>query len=350
MKFATRKDWTILPMPKQRAQLILDRTFSFPEMERIKRGFIPQAMEQKWFIFFERNRLHIHRSWTGFCIYRVQFGRKNSSYVISRAESNRDPKQYCETDDAYDAKVLAYCIDVGLLGRAAKFPSKTGESPDEDEVEGEVTERRAVSKSKAPSEPPLNGDLLTDEELSTPMGFGYSLAAKRLGLIYLASIPAMEKLLRDHAQEALNFLKLCQQDALPKAELFNRVGEVTDRLAKVLRGEDHRYMAIPWFTDPNQLRQTLYDDFYSSFGDDPELSGWKADPIHEQALCFLEHIVEIADEATDATTEEELLHQFNDHTRRNVAVFLGIPESHYKYPAQGSGASAAGKTGEETRA
>src|SRR5207245_934956 len=115
----------------------------------------------------------------------------------------------------------------------------------------------ATSEPKASGEPPLNGDLLTDKERTTPMGFGYAVAATRLNLIYLASIPAMEKLLRDHAKEALTLHKLCQQNALPKCELSNQIDEVTQRLAKVLRGEDPRYMAIPWFTDPKQLRQSL---------------------------------------------------------------------------------------------
>ena len=94
MKIATRKDWTVKRMPKQRAQVLLARTFSPEEMHLIKRGFIPEAMEQKWFIFFERNRLHIHRSWTGYCIYIAHFKQEPGGYVVSRAEVSRDPNQY----------------------------------------------------------------------------------------------------------------------------------------------------------------------------------------------------------------------------------------------------------------
>jgi hypothetical protein len=347
MKTATRKDWRIVPMPKRRAQLAIDRTFSREEMNLIKRGFIPQQMEQKWFIFFERNRLYVHRSWTGFCIYMVKCEKKSNGYLISRAEVNRDAEQYSEADNVYDAKLLLYLIDGALLGRPVKFPSRAGESSAEDEEDEGSPETPVMSQPKASGEPPLNGDLLTDEERATPMGLGYTMAATRLNLIYLASIPAMEKLLRDHAKEALTLHKLCHQDALPKSQLYAEVDKITQRLAKVLRGEDPRYMAIPWFTDPNQLRQSLYAQFHADFGDDPKYSGWKADPVREQACCFLEFAVEIADEAE---TQGEFTHRINEHIRLNVAGLLGIPESHYKYPPQEAGENTPEKSGDENAA
>ena len=38
---------------------------------------------------------------------------------------NRDPDQYRCTDDLYDAKMILYLINVLLLRRPAKFPSKS---------------------------------------------------------------------------------------------------------------------------------------------------------------------------------------------------------------------------------
>jgi 8-oxo-dGTP pyrophosphatase MutT (NUDIX family) len=59
LKTATRKDWKVKRLPARRTKLLIDRTFSSAEMDLVKRGFIPKEMEQKWFIFFERNRLYI---------------------------------------------------------------------------------------------------------------------------------------------------------------------------------------------------------------------------------------------------------------------------------------------------
>ena len=103
-------------------------------------------------------------------------------------------------------------------------------------------------------------------------------------------------------------------------------------------------MAIPWFTDPSQLRQSLYNEFHTDFGDDPKFSDWKADPVRHRACCVLEFAVEIAEEAK---SQEEYTQQINEHIRLNVAGFLGIPESHYKYPPQEAGANTPEKSGDE---
>jgi hypothetical protein len=337
MKTATRKDWNVKRMPKLRAQFLLDRTFATEEMDRIKRGFIPEVMEQKWFIFFERHRLYVHRSWTGFCIYIAHFKENPSGYTILRVEVNRDPKQYNETDDAYDARLLSWLIDGALLGRTRPFPQKAYESSDDDHDDLEDSEPLATSEAKIRTGPPLNGDLMTPEERATEPGIGMLVAAERLGLIYLAKIPTMEKLLRDHAKEAVELLELSEQGGLTESQLFDSVEEVTQRLAKILRGEDPRYMAIPWFTDPNQLRQVLYDQYHASFGEDPEYTDWQADPVREACAGFLIGVIEILRGATEATPQEEILRQFNEHVRVSVALFLGIPESVYKYPVQESG-------------
>jgi len=338
MNIATRKDWSIKRMPKQRAQLVLDRTFSPEEMGLIRRGFIPEAPAQKWFIFFERNRLHVHRSWTGVCVYVVQFEKQSCGCVISHVEANRHPEQWPETDDAYDARLLSWLIDGALLGRERPFPQKAGESSDEDEEAVAAEDGAAAEEPKTRIGPPRNADLLTAEERATEPGIGMLRAATRLGLTYLADISTMEQLLRDHAKEAVTLFERSQHDGLAKSELYNRVDEVTQRLAKILRGEDARYMAIPWFTDPNQLRQVLYNQMHACFGDDPDLSGWKVDPIREQASYFLEATIEIVEEAGETTPKEEILQRFNDHICRHVALFLNIPESLCQYPAQESGA------------
>src|ERR1035438_1614173 len=156
MKIATRKDWTIKRMAKQRAQLAVDRTFSLEEIELIKRGFIPTQMEQKWFIFFERNRLYVHRSWTGFCIYMVQFEVKSNGYHISRAEVNQDAEQYSETDNLYNAKLLLYLVDGALLGRPVKFPTRAGEPLDEDAEDQGPLDPPPTSEPRAHGQNHLN--------------------------------------------------------------------------------------------------------------------------------------------------------------------------------------------------
>ena len=50
-----------------------------------------------------------------------------------------------------------------------------------------------------PAKKKLNGDLLTSEEMQSPMGLGYVSAAERLGLIYLYELKVIAQLLVDYA-------------------------------------------------------------------------------------------------------------------------------------------------------
>ncbi len=120
---ATRQSWSNLqPLPVQRSTLSLQREFTEPEYERLCDGFIPDRMEEKWFIFLENDILYVHRSWTGYCIYQLSLTREDSTCAISRALVNRDPSQYTWVDDHYDEKLLMFLIDYLLLGEHSPLP------------------------------------------------------------------------------------------------------------------------------------------------------------------------------------------------------------------------------------
>jgi hypothetical protein len=86
-----------LPPPTLRADLGLSHSYTAPEFEQIRRGFVPMDMEEKWFIYYEEPWLYIHRSWTGFCIYGVRFEASASGASIVESWVNRDSEQYQET-------------------------------------------------------------------------------------------------------------------------------------------------------------------------------------------------------------------------------------------------------------
>jgi hypothetical protein len=118
MSSATRDSWQTRPMPAARVRIPYDRAFTGDELAKLARGLVPGEMEDKWFIFFERGELFVHRSWTGVCVYVV---RLNDRAVVE-AWANRDPAQYGETDDARDARMLGFVVDRLLLGLAVPFP------------------------------------------------------------------------------------------------------------------------------------------------------------------------------------------------------------------------------------
>ena len=104
---ACRDDWKTKPMPDQHETFVLDRSFSDAEMDALRCGNIPQAMEDKWFWYMEGPTLWAHRSWTGYCIYRIDF-KEDGHHVVT---VNRDPEQYKYTGIEEDAESLNKLLD-----------------------------------------------------------------------------------------------------------------------------------------------------------------------------------------------------------------------------------------------
>jgi len=127
MKIARRSGWDIEPMPVQRSEIKVSRTFSGEEMEQIRRGMVPEQMEDKWFIFWEEGTLYFHRSWTGFCIYELQFEQSGSTWAAESLIANRDKEQYAVTDDVEDALMVSYLIDRILLDKAVAYPRSSND-------------------------------------------------------------------------------------------------------------------------------------------------------------------------------------------------------------------------------
>jgi len=118
-EIANRSSWKNLPLPSQRKKLNIERTFSEEEYNRLSKGFIPEVMEDKWFIFMENNILYFHRSWTGVCIYEVHFDNK---LATKEAWVNRDNEQYKAADNEYEESLLTFLISNFLLGQNTPFP------------------------------------------------------------------------------------------------------------------------------------------------------------------------------------------------------------------------------------
>lgn len=91
------------------------------------RGYVPQAMEQKWFIHRSGDdRMHFRRSWTGHLVYDVAISWSGPRMTFGDVIISRDPDQWGVTDVAYDLRVLRFLIDGVLLGLPLDFPLETG--------------------------------------------------------------------------------------------------------------------------------------------------------------------------------------------------------------------------------
>ncbi|WP_199485647.1 hypothetical protein [Absiella sp. AM29-15] len=102
-----KDDWKTLEIPTQFETFFLERTLTKKDLAYIKEGHRPEEMEDKWFMYCENNKLFIHRSWTGYCIYIVELSDNGKLKTIV----NRDPQQYKETDIEQDKLQLYILIN-----------------------------------------------------------------------------------------------------------------------------------------------------------------------------------------------------------------------------------------------
>jgi len=112
---ARRDSWNISPLPERKKLIDFKHSYTQREYDKLKLGFIPEEMEDKWFIFMEDDRLYLHRSWTGYCIYEIHLASNGNGYQVAEAWVNRDPTQYQETNDETDVEWVRQLIDHILL-------------------------------------------------------------------------------------------------------------------------------------------------------------------------------------------------------------------------------------------
>jgi hypothetical protein len=103
---ATATDWKTLPLPDRHVTLPVDFSLDAAESARVRQGFIPRQMEDKWFLYCEGDTLYLHRGWTGFCIAEVRFVTHGEGLRAVGAKVNRDPEQYTSNDDQADIQLI----------------------------------------------------------------------------------------------------------------------------------------------------------------------------------------------------------------------------------------------------
>jgi 8-oxo-dGTP diphosphatase len=123
MNVIEKADWKVKGMPlKLRTTIALNREYSASEIDVMRRGHYPQEMGDRWFMYWSKDRLYMHRSRTGNCIYVIKFVPNGDGYRMTEAVVNRNPKQYGETRDEVDVEEIAGLIDVVLLMSGDRIP------------------------------------------------------------------------------------------------------------------------------------------------------------------------------------------------------------------------------------
>jgi hypothetical protein len=100
----------------------LAESYTHADFEKIKRGLIPEEMEDKWFIFFEEPWLYFHRSWTGSGVYGAKFRQSNYGASLVASWVGQSDGQHMEPRQDHHRAMLKFLIDALLLGKPASFP------------------------------------------------------------------------------------------------------------------------------------------------------------------------------------------------------------------------------------
>ena len=116
-QIATRHSWKTVESPEQLTQLQYQDHFTQAEYETVAQGLIPQAMEDKWFIFYEDSMVYLHRSWTGELIYRITLERDNAGARVICAEVSPE-----YLPEPIHEKLLPWIIRDVLLRQNVEFP------------------------------------------------------------------------------------------------------------------------------------------------------------------------------------------------------------------------------------
>ena len=90
-------------------------------MVHIREGYIPEIMDEKWFIFMEGDRLFAHRSWTGLGVYEATFAPVDGGCVIESAVVTGTRSEYKRSSDQDESQILEVLIAGHLLGQSLGF-------------------------------------------------------------------------------------------------------------------------------------------------------------------------------------------------------------------------------------
>lgn len=102
VKIATKESWKNSPMPDENVTIKMNFVIPSDKMERIKRGIIPEQMEDRWFMYCDDNTIRYFRSWTGHCIFLAKYEQTDKDFRVVELTINRDPEQYTSTNEKDD--------------------------------------------------------------------------------------------------------------------------------------------------------------------------------------------------------------------------------------------------------
>ncbi len=104
-----KTDWMTMEMPEAYEVFSFEYPLAGSDIELLKMGILPVGPKDDWFVYSEDNKLYIHRSRTGYCIYIITIKEPMAALEVC---VNRNPEQYMETDYRKDARYLTVLLNL----------------------------------------------------------------------------------------------------------------------------------------------------------------------------------------------------------------------------------------------
>lgn len=147
---AKAEDWQVEDMPPGSAEWVCaDFWLSPDEMALLRRGHIPEAQEDHWFMFCDGERIRYFRSWTGICalegFYRLEEGR----YHVTSVRVNRQLGEFGVNGKGPACELFRYlvCCDAGGDG-VSSWQSFIEAWEEQERSNIEADEERAQEQAK----------------------------------------------------------------------------------------------------------------------------------------------------------------------------------------------------------
>jgi len=113
---ANKASWKNLPISEQRELIPFQGLYSDLETENICRGFVPDSMDDKWFIYSEKGWVFFHRSWTGHCVFMLKLDSSLEGSRVTEAWVTRDLSHYNSSGVEGDLTLLSGLVQSLLTG------------------------------------------------------------------------------------------------------------------------------------------------------------------------------------------------------------------------------------------
>lgn len=111
-KIADAKSWNIEPMPEGEDSVTIPfiMHLSSSQMDVLRRGHIPDAQEDHWFMYTDWHHIRYYRSWTGMAAFEAHYMNTQAGYAIDRLTINKNLCQWGVNGNEAGAALFRYLI------------------------------------------------------------------------------------------------------------------------------------------------------------------------------------------------------------------------------------------------